>query len=931
MPAQAQPRQHKHGRGHQVQLDQSFSLCLQYIVHHLERIGQLRPSGDDAQVEEFGSARQRQQERQRQRRRRRQQRSQPAKASRRTEDDQGGHSGTAGSGVDLDESFPTFALRTSTERLLLRTLDMPRQDDGQASTSPRPARDARATANLMTYLHRELSSGSDISTSAGPNAFSPFPASAFRPSASLASPSILGTSSRLRLRWKGEQQQQQQQARRLDPIPVPKVVTFKASHSDGLRVPWILLKRPEGELLDDVLSAQRSLADGFQDWCELARALARLQASIWNVRNVPGWGLLTVDENSGRLLLAPDGGDDQERSPFVTADHRPSSSPSSASLRRIFPSHSEGSAAQLLETWALVPTSASGSVGSSPTISASPPSTDGRFSTYAWSYARSTSCTAGSSTVSSDSGSSGSGSGSGSRIGSSRSSVTLQLDSLLSDTTESNPLSSYILGGLLQQRQQALEASRKHGSGSETVERLDRLIDAAEILLDAGTDELDGDGDAIREHSERCASIVQDQQQEQRQPKFVLSLPQLGPHNIFVDKRPMVLPDFISRRLSLTPSSSSAFTSSSSAAPPSFRRPTSQPTLPSSFAVTGLLEVDMAEGEPAAVAYLSAMSSNSLWAQLLWERPTLSEHAANDVPPSAPPQPGAGGQDDRRRPSKKKRRTQGDGSSLLGTQAAPLLLPAVSSGTWPTSLVATSSHDLDDKDDEEGSDAGFEFASDFDLDEGSSTSAVRRHKASARHGSSRAQGPQMCGTSPTLSIHQQHQVPPVTQSSTTATVATEGDRWARDRIQHAFFTELSRRVPGFEQTYRSAMASKISELLRLATGGCGGFHTAAAAVAVAEEEDGREGAGCATWVADERAVLCAAAERERGRMARLAVDSFGFGMGGMVGPRTSDGGGGGGVSGEAGGGKGGTGPQGRKGAAIASWMHLVGNESSMVP
>ncbi|CAD7065831.1 unnamed protein product [Tilletia caries] len=68
---------------------------------------------------------------------------------------------------------------------------------------------------------------------------------------------------------------------------VPEVFGAYHAYDDGFKRPWILMERPRGQVLSDLLSSTSRSAQTLQDRLQLARALARLQAAIWAVSPAP--------------------------------------------------------------------------------------------------------------------------------------------------------------------------------------------------------------------------------------------------------------------------------------------------------------------------------------------------------------------------------------------------------------------------------------------------------------------------------------------------------------------------------------------------------------------------------------------------------------------------------------------------------------------
>ncbi|CAD6953250.1 unnamed protein product [Tilletia caries] len=135
----------------------------------------------------------------------------------------------------------TLSVRTRSEDLLLRMFDRSYQDNGSI--------DSKATIRLMDILR------TTHQTPASP------------------------TSSRSSL-WGRPNQLSLSEL-------VPEVFGAYHAYDDGFKRPWILMERPRGQVLSDLLSSTSRSAQTLQDRLQLARALARLQAAIWAVSPAP--------------------------------------------------------------------------------------------------------------------------------------------------------------------------------------------------------------------------------------------------------------------------------------------------------------------------------------------------------------------------------------------------------------------------------------------------------------------------------------------------------------------------------------------------------------------------------------------------------------------------------------------------------------------
>ncbi|CAD6900933.1 unnamed protein product [Tilletia controversa] len=326
---------------------------------------------------------------------------------------------------------------------------------------------------------------------------------------------------------------------------VPEVFGAYHAYDDGFKRPWILMERPRGQVLSDLLSSKNRSAQTLQDRLQLARALARLQAAIWAVSPAP-----STCPDSTRAAIPP------------------------LSLGRPF-----------------VPRAEEGLVGSGRSRSKGIHTSS---SSFAYSCIReSPPGTPASSSHGDDGGRSPPAPSSPTRC----------------------PLTTRIVAGLRLQQTMC----EKSWQGITEVARLDDLIEAAETLLSDGDD----DTDVENENGLGFDSSIKGWEREvgrQRYsgtvPEYVLSLPLLGADNIFIEEVPNWNPNVFSspttsRRSSyLPPLTPDLPTGPFAASPPS-----------RSWTVTGLSELDVACSEPAPLAFLAAVSSNSIWAQILLALP----------------------------------------------------------------------------------------------------------------------------------------------------------------------------------------------------------------------------------------------------------------------------------------------------------------------
>ncbi|KAE8214898.1 hypothetical protein CF327_g1757 [Tilletia walkeri] len=770
-------------------LDLSLTLRLKCLVHDLEKQGHLKMSESDAWVENFGGPRQ----------------SSPrhvVQQDRRRDTSSGSSTSQAAS-----TGMQSFALRTSSEDLLLRMFDTPSSGDHRQKV------EARLTASLMAFLRTEATSGR-LASHGSPTGFE-HTSTATRTYPWCRSP-----------------------VQSISAV-IPKVVTFYESPNGGLEAPWILFERPQGLVLDSVIdSASRQLQDRFQ----LAKALARLQAAIWGVQDVPGWGTLRIDEDSVKLCIVPEhpSSSSSSSSPSSAYFNQPSSRRSEAvSVLEAAAAQAEAQLQHMSLGSTCAPSAEESPIFSEWSVSTSIPHT--RSSSYAYSCTRESPPTS----PASSSRSQGEVQNGDASAHGDPSPSPLPPSSRGIDTC---PLTASIMDGLHRQR----SLSDTSIQGILHIARLDRIIEAAEVLLfeedeDCKAQEHGNEDDFGRETDsnedwERARRSAIERMEDRMAPKFVLSLPQLSAQNIFVDKVHM---DHGSSHPIASRSSSSLPT------PPAAHRgqraafhhflPAPSPPAPS-WTVTGLSEIDIARGEPAPLAFLSAMSSHSIWAQMLWERPvelaSAASHSMDMAERSLKKQQKKQEQlQEKHSRQRKRQRRDRDGG------------PSSSSHFQATFQVKVPAHRLHHRcapelsDDE--SDLGFEFDVEVNDDRKRKRAHPSRTSSSGSSSASSVGHPQ--------SHHRGQE-----------------DQHDRNTTLLAFYSELARLVPSFDKVYQRSLASKLPELLRLAK--VDGFGTdkasrmaTATATATGGGQDGAE------WTKDERVVLAAAAERRRRRLERAAA------------------------------------------------------------
>ncbi|KAK0562811.1 hypothetical protein OC861_005123 [Tilletia horrida] len=426
-----------------------------------------------------------------------------------------------------------FQIQTESDALILRSFASKcseRSDAGHA---------ALQTALLMTYLGMKGSSSGAASPSFSPSthAIAPSPPS--------------GTTD----------------GRRKEvALAIPRLVAVaddnnNSSSSSSSKPPWVLFHRPRGQPLEQVLGElQRTLR--VDDWCQVAKALARLQASIWGVGGVTGSGPLEVDLGTKTLISKRD-------TPVDGREHSASQtllalSQASTVVCCEQSSHTLGDE----DTWASSPSidpysSFIYGIPLSDCIPADKSIIDVQLAGPDCAFAKTpTKATATTSEAA--------------RAPSQHQS--------LSTSTGMGQLRILIFEGLLRQRTQCIPLE----NAASKMARIDRIIKAAEILLEKDDNEgvFDINGSS-----------------------FLLELPELNAHNIFIAKN-------LGSSIAHTSCPSSTATASTSSPSPRYNPAAHS----SSWDVTGLTELGSAKGIPAPLAVASILTSESIWAKLLWSQ-----------------------------------------------------------------------------------------------------------------------------------------------------------------------------------------------------------------------------------------------------------------------------------------------------------------------